>query len=272
LYASKNSTRDAFDTSLTAADLDVAVFSGTDVANPADPNDAKFVDSRSTNPALNEEGLADQIVQFVRGCFFGTGVETADVTDGGLPCLSRPARLGDIFHSNPIVVRQPNSPLLEPSYKQGFKNAYANRTRVIYAGTNAGFLEALHAGTWQAGATPPGYDAGTGVELFGFMPWEPRLRIKNLPIDFPTSRGHYVDGSPQVADVWFYPAGGGGTDAWDGSASADDWHTMLVSGLRRGGTTTPWTSRIPTGSRGAPTTRPTAGSSRRKAIRMATSR
>jgi type IV pilus assembly protein PilY1 len=235
LYASKNSTRVAFDTSLTAADLEVAVFSGTDVGNPADPNDAKFVDSRSTNPALNEEGLADEIVQFVRGCFFGTGVETADVTGGGQPCLSRPARLGDIFHSNPIVARQPNSPLVEPSYRQGFRSLYADRKRVIYAGTNAGFLEAIDAGTWQAGATPPAYDAGTGEELFGFMPWEPRQFIKNLPIDSATQRTHYVDGSPQVADVWFYPAGGGGTDAWDGSASADDWHTMLVSGLRRGG-------------------------------------
>jgi type IV pilus assembly protein PilY1 len=164
LYASKNSTRVAFDTSLTAADLEVAVFSGTDVGK-----------------------------------------------------------------------RQPNSPLSEPSYRQGFRSLYADRKRVIYAGTNAGFLEAIDAGTWQAGATPPAYDAGTGEELFGFMPWEPRQFIKNLPIDSATQRTHYVDGSPQVADVWFYPAGGGGTDAWDGSASADDWHTMLVSGLRRGG-------------------------------------
>ena len=95
--------------------------------------------------------------------------------------------------------------MLEASYR-AFKTAYAARTRVIYAGTNAGFLEAIQAGSWQAGATPPGYDAGTGEELFGFMPWEPRLSIENLAIDSPTDRGHYVDGSPQVADVWIYPS------------------------------------------------------------------
>jgi type IV pilus assembly protein PilY1 len=171
-------------------------------------------------------------VQFVRGCFFGTGVETADILDGGEPCAARPARLGDTFHSNPIVVRQPNSPLLEQSYRD-FKSHYAGRSRVIYTGTNAGFLEAIEAGTWQAGASPPAYDAGTGVELFGFMPWESRLSIENLPIDDPSDRGHYVDGSPQVADVWIYPAGGGGTTSAAGSAS--DWRTMLVGGLRRGG-------------------------------------
>jgi hypothetical protein len=241
LYTSKvvggNSTRELFDASLTAADLEVDVFTiPPEVATPGEEAEKlikRLLYAVYGSTAVNDEGLTDEIVQFVRGCFFGTGVPANVAVPEA--CLSRPARLGDIFHSNPIVVREPNSPLLEPSYNQGFKNDYAHRKRVIYAGTNAGFLEAIHAGTWQAGATPPAYDAGTGEELFGFMPWEPRRSIKNLPIDSPTNRSHYVDGSPQVADVWFYPAGGGGTDAWDGSATADDWHTMLVGGLRRGG-------------------------------------
>jgi type IV pilus assembly protein PilY1 len=120
--------------------------------------------------------------------------------------------------------------LLEASYR-AFKTAYAGRGRVIYAGTNAGFLEAIEAGSWQAGATPPGYDAGTGAELFGFMPWESRLSIENLPIDSPTDRGHYVDGSSQVADVWIHPSASATTKAANGS----EWRTMLVGGLRRGG-------------------------------------
>jgi type IV pilus assembly protein PilY1 len=232
LYASKlvagDSTRVAFDTSLTPADLDVAVF-----AAPPDPTPNSVLFPVMGSTALNEEGLADEVVQFVRGCFFGTGVPANVLVPEA--CLARPARLGDIFHSNPVVVRQPNSPLFEPSYR-AFKTAYAGRTRVIYAGTNAGFLEAIEAGTWQAGATPPGYDAGTGAELFGFMPWESRLSIENLPIDSATDRGHYVDGSPQVADVWIYPDGAStGTTAANGSANGSEWRTMLVGGLRRGG-------------------------------------
>ncbi|MHC4504809.1 MAG: pilus assembly protein, partial [Planctomycetota bacterium] len=228
LYASKlvggDSTRVAFETSLTPADLDVAVF-----AAPPDPTPNSLLFPVKGSTALNEEGLADEVVQFVRGCFFGTGVTTADVA-AGRACVARPARLGDIFHSNPLVVKQPNSPLLDASYK-AFKTAYAGRKRVIYAGTNGGFLEAIHAGTWQAGATPPAYDAGTGAELFGFMPWEPRLSVENLPIDSPKARGHYVDGSPQVADVWIYPNASATTRAANGS----EWRTMLVGGLRRGG-------------------------------------
>ena len=36
----------------------------------------------------------------------------------------------------------------------------------------------------------------------GFMPWDSRLEIKHKPIDSALTRRYYVDGSPQVADVW----------------------------------------------------------------------
>jgi len=208
-----NPTHVAFDDTLDALDLDV-----TAVTVP-------YAVKGST--ALNVEGLTDEIIAFVRGCFFGTGVTSADV---GTPqgCAARPARLGDIFHSNPIVVRQPNRPVGDPSYFN-FKSAYSARSRVIYAGTNAGFLEAVDAGSWQPSAVPPAYNAGTGAELFGFMPWEARLKIKQLPIDAATDRTHYVDGSPQASDVWLYSADD------DTTRSADEWRTMLVTGMREGG-------------------------------------
>jgi type IV pilus assembly protein PilY1 len=63
------------------------------------------------------------------------------------------------------------------------------------------------------------------------MPWQTRLSIENLPIDSPTDRRHYVDGSPQVADVWIHPNATATTKA----ASGSEWRTMLVGGLRRGG-------------------------------------
>ena len=46
----------------------------------------------------------------------GTGVETADVLTP-LPCDERPWLLGDIFHSNPILVGPPALFLNEPSYE-----------------------------------------------------------------------------------------------------------------------------------------------------------
>jgi type IV pilus assembly protein PilY1 len=214
-----------FDSALSAADLALQAFAAP--PDPA-PNDALYPTKGSK--ALNAEGLADEVVAFARGCVFGTGVETADVA-GGVPCGIRPARFGDVFHSNPLIVKRPSARPFDASYL-AFRTHYDERSRVLYAGTNAGFLEAVHAGTWQPSATPfPKYDPGTGAELFGFMPWEPRLYIKNQPVDSPTSRTHYVDADAQAADVWMYPS----ADETDKAADGSEWRTVLVGGLREGG-------------------------------------
>ena len=96
--------------------------------------------------------------------------------------MRRPWLLADIFHSNPLVVGRPRSFINEPSYA-AFALTYGQRDNVIYAGSNGGFLHAFHAGDWQTATTPPGYDRGTGVELFGFMPWPARQNARELPRD-----------------------------------------------------------------------------------------
>ena len=214
----------SFDASLDASDLRVLPFDAP--PDPA-PNSIRYPVFGST--ALNEEGLADEIVAYARGCFLGSGVETSDV-DIPMACLARPARLGDIFHSNPVVVRHPSRLSNEESYK-AFKQHYEGRDRILYTGTNAGFLEAIHAGDWDTSLTPPRYDEGTGTEVFGFMPWEARRKIKRLPIDPPLAREHYVDGDPQVADVWMYPS----STAQTKNANGSEWRTVLAGSLREGG-------------------------------------
>jgi type IV pilus assembly protein PilY1 len=235
LYVSKAPTVGAVPTTFTqanldAADLQIDVFTNPGMV-PSDPtpNDALYpvVGSR----ALTEEGLADEVVAFVRGCEFATGVP-ANV-DSPEACDVRPALLGDVFHSNPIVVRSPTRPVNDFSYNS-FKTHYAvdyPRDRVLYAGTNGGFLEAIHAGDWDTSLDPDNYDEGTGAELFGFMPYESRIRIKNLPIESATTRTHYVDGDLQSADVWFYTSATTGTKLVNGS----EWRTILVGGMREGG-------------------------------------
>ena len=206
---------------LSAADLQVPAFT----APPAQaPNDPLYLVNGST--ATTEEGLADEIVEAARGCFFGSGVPLNVATP--LPCLARPSRLGDIFHSNAVTIRKPLGFINEPSYVN-FKNHYVLRKRVFYAGTNAGFLEALDAGDVVSGS----YDEGTGEEIFGFMPWEPRLKIKNLPIDAATSRSHYVDGDVNSADVWVHPTAS--TPPTSKNVSGSEWKTILVGALREGG-------------------------------------
>ncbi|MEZ4291687.1 MAG: PilC/PilY family type IV pilus protein [Myxococcota bacterium] len=212
-------TRVAFDTSLVAADLGLQAFAAAPAPAPNPVYPGTF--------ALNAEGLADEVVQFVRGCTFGTGTSGANV-QATRACVDRPWRLGDVFHSGPAVVGAPRAPYSDASY-EAFKTAWANRLRVIYAGSNDGFLHAFNAGALDTLVTPPQYQAGTGVELFGFMPWEVRRNIKNLAIDDPTARTYYVDGSPQVVDVWMR------NSATDTSKSSTEWKTVLVGGLRRGG-------------------------------------
>jgi hypothetical protein len=216
-----------------AADLQLVPFT---LPGFPEPNNEFYDDRGST--AITHEGLADEIVAAARGCYFGTGVTDPLKVSIPAACDPRPSMLGDIFHSNPVVVRSPSRLIFGPdavSYN-AFKTHYATtfpRDRVLYAGTNAGFLEAIHTGDWDAGATPPSYDEGTGTELFGFMPWEARLKIKNLPVDPAHPRTHYVDGDPQSADVWFYNPVDPGNNTKN--ANGSEWHTILVGAMREGG-------------------------------------
>jgi type IV pilus assembly protein PilY1 len=211
--------RVVFDSGLTATDTTVAPFA----VPPAPAPNVIYPGSG----ALTEEGLADEVVSYARGCEFGTGVSGAGVASD-LVCVPRAWRLGDIFHSAPAVVPAPKATLNDASY-QAFKSLYALRKRVIYTGSNAGFLHAFDAGALDITTSPPNYLDGSGTELFGFMPWEARRNIRNLPVDDPTTRTYYVDGSPQVVDVWFP------SNPTDTTKSIEEWHTILVGGMRQGG-------------------------------------
>ena len=175
--------------------------------------------------ATNAEQLTAEIVANVRGCYFGTGAN-------GVACQVRPSVLSDIFHSNPVVVGQPGYSTGEVS-ALAFRATNALRDRVIYAGSNGGFLHGFHAGDWQPVASPPSYDAGTGVELFGFMPWPARQNLRHLPKDTGGRDYYFVDGSPLVADAWLYTLAGQTVKLPAGS----EWRTVLTGGMRQGGET-----------------------------------
>jgi type IV pilus assembly protein PilY1 len=177
----------------------------------------------SGSVAATDEELTAEIIANVRGCAFGTGAN-------GVPCVPRPWLLSDIFHSDPVVVGQPALYDSAPSYKQ-FQADHAGRDRVIYAGSNGGFLHGLHAGTWDGAGPGTGYDAGTGEELFGFMPWSSRQVVKDLPHDGGNRDYYFVDGSPSVADAWLYT----NPSVAAKQASGVEWRTILVGGLRQGG-------------------------------------
>ena len=142
------------------------------------------------------------------------------------------SKLGDIFHSKPVVVGPPSRFFFDEGYStavgasESFVDAKATRRRVLFVGTNDGMLHAFLSGTYNPSTGL--YDNGTGEELFGFIPYSLLGNFQDfVPADL-TSHGYYVDSSPRVADVWI--------DAnSDGTKQTSEWRTVLIAGLRKGG-------------------------------------
>lgn len=183
--------------------------------------------------------LDEAVVSFIAGCRWGTGmasgggndfngcVDRTQVVDG----QTQADRLGDIFHSNPVVVGPPNAYLPEVSYAQfAAEPDLVHRDRIIMAGANDGFFHGFLAGEWQSTPAPAHYDVGTGEEVFGFMPWGARSKIAALAKKDAAGHTKSVDGSPSVADVWIDDD----SDPTD-AKEADEWKTVMITGLREGG-------------------------------------
>jgi len=156
-----------------------------------------FVDFTSANISKEDLGVGtdterDAVVAYVRGL-----------------------ALGDIFHSNAVIVGEP-SRFFEDQGFSGSGGSYdtnKNRTKVLIVGANDGMLHA--------------FNSATGVEAWAFVP---NSLLTNLKTMMPPNTNHtyYVDSSPKVADVWFDYNG-------DNIKTANEWKTVLVCGLRKGG-------------------------------------
>jgi hypothetical protein len=174
-------------------------------------------------------------------------------------------RLGDIIHSDPLVVNRPNqgykSIYGDDSYAQ-FMAKYANRRTVVYVGANDGMLHAFNGGFYedrysandahpttgtpvmrysalpkklnQAGALVDDasvvkYDLG--AELWAYVPYNLLGHLYWLTQNTQTTSSHvyYVD-LPSVAyDVKIF------TDDGPNGKHPGGWGTILVGGMGFGG-------------------------------------
>jgi type IV pilus assembly protein PilY1 len=120
---------------------------------------------------------------------------------------TRTARLGDIINASPLFVGKPAFKYTENDYGK-FATANVGRTAVVLAAANDGMLHAL--------------DRGTGNELWAYIP---SFVMENMPKladeAFQNSHSYFVDGSPQMGDVY--------------DAGAKEWKTIVVGGLNKGG-------------------------------------
>ena len=183
------------------------------------------------------------------------GADVFDLNGNGDFRDDRPTKLGDMFHSSPIMVYPPFSQdsLVADVYPDqvlptlwegaGGKEAYPlyvaryrERDRLIVVGANDGFLHAFRAAQFTAGDDPSTayrvengwFDdavATGGDEEWAYLP--PDL-LPKLPLMLGNQHQFYVDATPFVRDIW--------EDAnHDGVKQEDEYHTVLVSGERRGG-------------------------------------
>jgi len=111
-------------------------------------------------------------------------------------------KLGDIYHSTPVVVGEPAFFFSENNYNI-FYNLNKSREVMIYVGTNDGMLH--------------GFKNTDGNEKFAIIPKSLLGKLRNLKL----SHDFYVDSSPKAYDVYFQ--------------SDSKWKTVIISGLRGGG-------------------------------------
>jgi len=155
------------------------------------------------------DALRDAVINYVRG----NVQDTYDLDHDENKTEQRPWKLGDVFHSNTVIVGSPS-----PYYKDtgfdgtgGFYDTNKSRTKVVIVGANDGLLHA--------------FNATTGVEEWAFIP---NSLLTNLQAMMST-HNYYVDSTPKVSDVWLY------STPLDQTKGADEWKTVLVCGLRKGG-------------------------------------
>jgi type IV pilus assembly protein PilY1 len=140
------------------------------------------------------------------------GIDAYDVNGNRNKTETREWKLGDIYHSNTVIVGSPSRFYEDVGFSGpgGFYENNKNRTKVVIVGANDGMLHA--------------FNAETGNEAWAFIP---NSLLKTLKL-METAHTYYVDGSPKVADVWFDSNN-------DNQKAADEWRTVLVCGLRKGG-------------------------------------
>jgi type IV pilus assembly protein PilY1 len=150
------------------------------------------------------------IVNFIRG----------DRSGEGTKYRTRIHLLGDIVNSEPVFVAAPVANFIEtidPGYSL-FKANHQSRQPLVFQGANDGLLHV--------------FNAASGAEEWAYVPGLllPTLaRLSRTLVQGFTHR-YYVDGTPTVGDVDFIRTGGVAS-----TASSNNWRTILVGGLGKGG-------------------------------------
>ena len=161
-------------------------------------------------------------------------VQYTDATLTGDNWLCKLWGIGDIINSTPVVVGTPPFFYSFDNYNQFKYDIIANNKRpaLIYVGSNDG---ALHAWSLDDYTPAVGDPIAAGQEVWAFVPKSLQATLNEATSDPADDmcadeycHKYLLDGSPKVADIAHDFDG-------DKKISADEWRTIVVTGLRGGG-------------------------------------
>jgi len=217
-----------------------------------------------TAPFSDPPGLTTTVLDFAAAKVEGQDVlvealkikhETRDAkaADGTVIQIPVDYVLGDIFHSDPIVVGNPNNFFLfnedpesngnacndpdpgdfNPGYRCYFEK-HINRRKILMFGSNDGQIHAFDAGILRerlnttTNEVERTFDDGTGREVFSVLPRATMPDVTALAQDL----GHRftADGPLVTFDAFIDPEHTGTPTAADRR-----WRTLVIGGLREGG-------------------------------------
>ncbi len=165
--------------------------------------------------------------------------------------------LGDIFHSDPVVVDAPRNSLLynldpyadrrdlcsandpdrDPSTSyRDFAHRHGCRRKVVMVGANDGQVHAFDGGTWQESAycnpndSAVKYSDGTGRELFSWIPRAALPKVHDARYGRPRTQSWSVDGRLRITDVFIDPRHSGTPTCLE-----REWRSVAIAGMREGG-------------------------------------
>ena len=150
--------------------------------------------------------------------------------------------LGDIFHSNPILLSTPNRLRYfaddlytqnkkcsagDPGYRC-FAKKHERRRKMLIVGSNDQQLHIFDAGIFRGDLKTGLFDDGTGYEIYSYVPRPVLPTLRKQAEE--TGQQWGVDGTIQFDDVFIDPRHNGAP-----TPAQRQWRSVVIGGLREGG-------------------------------------
>ena len=207
---------------------------GADFADDVTPvalDVSNFANHDQCEDATSDAQCRDQVMDWLLG--YSNGVSPTPYERCADPEDEEECSvIGDVMHSNPVIVDRPVAPLEDVTYET-FAEANKGRMMMMYTSSNDGMLHGFAVSPNDSNDRAVD-DADETNEQWAFI--APYL-LPQLKSQYPANRTKLLDGTAVVQDVvatgtaFPYKLERSATAAGDGNAAANTWRTILVQGF-----------------------------------------